>query len=175
MYIISFTDSMTGEVITRDADNLTEKNIRYAERNVGFIDYLYNEALKILSTKNVYKRYITYYKKKRNGKLRRIDIPDDELKSYMRKVNSTFTEALNFVFPECVSAYVKHRSVKQAAQKHAGAYAIMQFDIEDFFGSCTLKNIMDALSVIYPFCLIDTYKLTIILLPCMIFYDGQLR
>lgn len=174
MYIISFTDTKTGKIVTKQVRTLTDRNILFAERNFGSVDYLYEEALKILST-DISSRYTTYYKKKRSGKLRRIDVPDEKLKKYMREVNYVFTNLFDFIFPEYVSAYVKHRSVKQAAQKHVGAYAIFEFDIENFFGSCTLENVMYALQIIYPFCLMDNFKLETIIKACMINYDGKFR
>lgn len=173
MPIVSFIDPKTGQIVTRVRE-LTNKNIVFAEINFGFVDYLYEEALKILAT-NIGSRYTTYYKKKRSGKLRRIDAPDEGLKKYMKEVKDFFAKRLGFIFPECVSAYVKHRSAKQAAQKHVGAYAIFKFDIENFFGSCTLENIMYALQSIYPFCLMDDFKLETIIKACMISYDGEFR
>ena len=174
MYIISFTDNKTGEIITKKVLSLTDKNITLAKNNFSNIDYLFEEALKIHAT-NITKRYTTFYKTKRNGKHRRIDIPDDNLKKYMRDVNYVFTNLLGFIFPDYIYAYVKKRSAKQAAQKHIGAYAIIKFDIENFFGNCTLENVMKALQIIYPFCLIDTYKLETIIKACMINYDGNFR
>ena len=169
MYIISYVDTHTGKIVTKQVENLTDKNIIFAERIFGHVDYLYEKALKILST-NINARYTTYYKKKRNGNPRRIDIPDEDLKKYMREVKYVFVNLFNFVFPECVSAYVKHRSVKQAAQKHVCSYAIIEFDIENFFGSCTLEKVMDSLMIIYPFCLIDHKKLETIIKACMIIF-----
>ena len=67
MPIVSFTDPKTGQIVTRVRE-LTNKNIVFAEINFGFVDYLHEEALKILAT-DIGSRYTTYYKKKRSGKL----------------------------------------------------------------------------------------------------------
>ncbi len=176
--IIIFYRGRDGSVTTVRTTFLTKRNINFVRHKDGRIRYLYNEALELLSKieeegqDNFYK---TYYKKKRSGGFRRIDIPCEELKSFMREVNHFFTEELRFEFPEFVSAYVKKRSCKDAASKHTCAKDIIKLDIKDFFGSCTLEAIMESLNVIYPFCLINEEVLETIVKACMIEYDGKYR
>lgn len=174
MFIISYLDHKTNLIKTRYTDSLTENNISRFKAKIGEIEYLYEEALKILNT-DISRRYITEYKRKKNGTFRRIDKPDDKLKKYMKEVVTCFVEKLNFLFPEYVRAYVKHRSNKETVLRHTNSYAIAKFDISNFFGSCTLENIMLSLERIYPFCLIDSLKLETILKACMIYYDGHYR
>lgn len=174
MFIISYRNHKTNSIKTRYTDSLTENNISRFQAKIGEIEYLYEEALKILST-DINRRYITEYKEKKNGSSRRIDKPDDKLKKYMKEVVRCFVEKLNFLFPEYVRAYVKHRSNKETVLRHTNAYAIAKFDITDFFGSCTLENIMLSLEIIYPFCLIDSIKLETILKACMVYYSGHYR
>ena len=93
----------------------------------------------------------------------------------MRKVNDIFLNNFNFIFPSCVCGYVKHRSIKNAAIKHVGCHTVYKFDLENFFGSCTLDIVIGSLIEIYPFCLLDISKLEAIIKACMIYYDGEYR
>lgn len=174
MFIISYIDKKTCRIITHETSVITDTNIISVKKNNGYIMYLYEEAQKILAT-NIRKRYTTHKKKKSNGKYRRIDIPDEKIKKYMREVCKIFTSKYNFVFPECVGAYVKDRSIEQAVSKHTNSHSIMKFDIQDFFGNCTLEIVMDSLKQIYPFCIIDANILETIIKACMIEYDGKYR
>ena len=157
---------------------ITQKNRDFVTSKDGVIRYLYNKALELLArieTEGQNKFYTTYSKKKKSGGFRRIDVPCEELKSYMREVNHFFTEGLHFEFPECVSAYVKKRRCIDAAAKHTKAREIVKLDIKDFFGSCTLEAIMGSLTIMYPFCLINEEALRTIIKACMIEYDGKYR
>lgn len=174
--IISYKDKATGQIITKDTWGLSRKNISFfkytcCNRNV---DLLYLDAQDILSS-DVSKRYTTRYIPKANGTFRRIDVPDEELKRYMNRVKRWITKDINFLFPECIGAYVKGRSPKQAAMVHAGACAIAKFDIKDFFRSVNLEFIMKSLSQIYPFGLMDEEVLKTIIKACMIEYDDRFR
>ncbi len=174
LYIITHQNFRRGGLRTELVEAFTEKNVFFVKRNAGYFNYLYDSALKILQT-DVNSRYTTYFKKKRSGKFRRIDIPDEGLKKFMREVNHYFVDLYNFIFPEYIYAYVKERSAIDAAAQHVGASRIMGFDIENFFGSCTLKIVMDSLVQLYPFCLLDQEQLETIVQACMIYYDDEYR
>ncbi len=173
-YIITYKNKKDDETYTEFVEEFTNKNIRFVKSFSAQVDYLYMRALEILST-DVNSHYTTYYKKKRSGKLRRIDIPDEELKKYMREVNHYFVHNFKFLFPNFVYAYVPGKSTINAVTKHLGARCIMGFDIKDFFGSCTINVIMNSLSIIYPFCLMDLNKLETIVASCMIYYNDDYR
>lgn len=172
--IITHQNLRRGGLRTERVHEFTDKNVFFVKKNQGYINYLYDCALNILQT-DVNSRYTTYYKKKRNGKKRRIDIPDEELKKFMRDVNHYFVDLFNFIFPEYIYGYVKDRSAIDAAAQHCGASRIMGFDIENFFGSCTLSKIMYSLEQLYPFCLMDQEQLETIVQACMIYYDEDYR
>ena len=174
LYIITHHNYRKGGLRTEFVRSFTTKNIYFVKKNQGYFNYLYDSALKILQT-DVNSRYTTYFKKKRNGKKRRIDIPDEGLKKFMRDVNHYFVDLYNFIFPKYIYAYVKERSAIDAAAQHCGATRIMGFDIENFFGSCTLSKVMYSLEQLYPFCLMDQEQLETIVQACMIYYDGDYR
>lgn len=175
MYI-TFRDKETYEIRTCKVDKLTEKNIKYFESIVlPKMIYLYNKAREILESGDINDRYKTYYITKKNGKKRRLDEPDEELKSYMKEVKNIFTQRLAFIFPQCVYSYVEGRSTKQLVERHTGAKIIMKFDIKDFFSNCTLEFMLDVMKDVYPFCLLDQEILETILKACMINFDGKYR
>lgn len=174
--IISYIDKKSGKIITHDTEVCTDKNLsfyRYYCCNKK-VDELFWEAESLLFS-GVNNHYTTRYIPKSHGGFRRIDVPDDTLKKYMNKVKHWITKDINFLFPECVGAYVKHRSPKDAVRIHAGQYAIAKFDIKDFFGNCTTEALMFALSKIYPFCMMEEEILNTIMKACMIEYDGAYR
>ena len=173
-YIITYSDRRNGNTRTERVKAFTKRNIYFVRRNQGLFNYLYAKAQEILST-DINSRYHTYYIKKRNGKLRRIDEPDEDLKKFMRTVNHYFVDEYNFMFPSCVYAYVKDRSAINAAAHLRGARQIVGVDIENFFGSCTIDIVMDSLVQIYPFCLFDPIQLETIVLACTLYYDGDYR
>ena len=76
-YIITYVDRKTGKIKTDRVEAFTNRNVFFIRRNQGLFNYLYAKAQEILST-DVSSRYHTHYIKKRNGKLRRIDEPDEE-------------------------------------------------------------------------------------------------
>lgn len=174
MYI-TFIDKESKEIVTRSTDLITPSNVSEIEKNLIYIYDLYDEAKSILSQGDINKRYNTIYIPKKNGKKRRIDIPDESLKIYMRKFVSVFTKKLHFIFPKPIYAYVEKRSTKQMAEVHKNAYSIMKFDLKNFFPNCTLQFILNSMEEIYPFCLFNSEILETIVKACMIEYDGTYR
>lgn len=174
MYI-TFVDKDSEEIITRNTDIITPKNDLEIDKKIAYIEYLYEMALSILSKGDINSRYQTIYKRKKNGTKRRIDIPDEELKKYMKALVDIFTHKINFIFPKVIYAYVTGRSTKQMAQVHTGQYSIMKFDLENFFPNCNLEFILQSMSQIYPFALINSEIIETIVKVCMIYYDGKYR
>lgn len=172
MYI-TFIDKRNGEAITQSVSELTEKNSTSIDNVLPDIYRLYEEAQRILAEGDLSKRYRTEFKPKQSGGKRRIDKPDEELKKYMRDVNNVFVKKLNLVFPQASYAYIENRSPKQLAQAHRNARIIAKFDIKNFFNNCTLEFIMTAMQEVYPFCLMDTTVLEVIVKACMLKYDDH--
>ena len=174
MYI-SYIDKKTGKIETTYTTVVTDKNQYELDKKIPSFNYLYEEALKILSLGNLSGHYRTEYRHKKNGCKRRIDVPDDILMNYQDTVVNIFTNNLNFLFPKCVFGYVKGRNPKGLAEVHKNQYQVITVDIKDFFPSCTLDFIMKSFSAVYPFCLLDEELLETIIMPCMVFYDGKYR
>jgi len=174
MYI-SYINKRNGEIETRYTDEPTDKNIKELEKRIHCFYYLYEWALQILQSGDISKRYRTEYRLKKNKTKRRIDVPDEELMKYQRTMVDIFNNHLSLLFPQSVYGYVKNRSAKSMAEVHRNQTQVIKLDIKDFFPSCTLDFILNSMSEVYPFCLLDSELIETIIKPCMIFYDGQYR
>lgn len=153
------------KIVTLDSEHVSDTNFNYAERFNSLLVPLAEKAKKILEGR-VEDKYYTYYKKKSKGGHRRIDVPNEELKIFMKEVNDTFINKFNFIFPDFMYAYIHGRGIKQLAHLHKDADVIIKLDIKDFFNSCTLEFIISSMSQIYPFCLLDGELLIPILEAC---------
>lgn len=83
-------------------------------------------------------RYRCWTEPKKNGGVREIEAPLDDLK----EVQSRISDLLKRVkAPDYLTAPVKGRSYVDNAAAHVGARAFHLLDIEDFFPSCTEKRV----------------------------------
>lgn len=83
-------------------------------------------------------RYRCWAEPKKNGGIREIEAPLDDLK----QVQTRISELLKRVkAPDYLTAPVKGRSYVDNAAAHVGARAFHLLDIEDFFPSCTEKRV----------------------------------
>lgn len=174
-FYITYLDKKTGIVITRSTNIVSEKNLEMVSKMLPYLYDLYEEAMQLLSDEDVKNHYNTFYINKRNGKRRRIDNPDAELKDYMKKVVYIFTKKFKILFPDTVYAYVKGKSIKNLAELHKTTKLMIKEDIKDFFPSCTLEFIIASMEQVYPFCFMDTTILEVIVKACMIKYKGKYR
>lgn len=174
MYI-SYINKRTNKIETRQTKFVTKKNKEELEKRMQCFYYLYDKALKILESGDVSKHYRTEYRLKKNNSKRRIDVPDEQLMKYQKEMVYVFTKKLEFIFPKSVYGYVKGRNAKQMAEVHKNQYQVIKLDIKDFFPNCTLEFIMNAMSIVYPFCLLNKKLIETIIMPCMVFYDGKYR
>ena len=77
--------------------------------------------------------YITYRIKKRNGKTRRIDAPQEPLKSIQRAIVDNIL--YHFRAHPIAHGFVHGKSPRTNAQNHVGKKFIVTLDIKDFFNS----------------------------------------
>lgn len=166
MYI-TFFSQLQSRYVTYSTDVVTDRNLAYADQLNGALVPLCEEAQRLLK-EGIKSKYFTYYKTKSDGRKRRIDKPNEELKEYMRKVVKTFTTVGNFHFPSQMYAFVTGRRTKQLANLHKNARIVIKMDIKDFFNSCTYEFIMNSMGQVYPFCLLDWNLLEPIIQACML-------
>lgn len=172
-FYISYFDNKSKIVKTRFTDVISENNLKAVSAMLPYLYDLYEEALEILSNGEINSRYHTFYINKRNGKKRRIDNPDEQLKDYMKKVIWIFSSKFNILFPSSVYSYVKKTSIKDLANAHKESEVVIKEDIKDFFPSCTLEFVISSMDKVYPFCVMDTTILEVIIKACMIKCKGK--
>ena len=158
---ITYIDSRTGENRVGVVEEFTQRSINKIGLFLPYIDELYSKAKSFLES-DINDRYNTFFKEKRSGGKRRIDIPDDELKAFMRNVNYFINYICHINFPSNVYGFVKNKSTKMLAENHTSfSYdfkGMIEVDIKDFFPNCTLDKLMYSMKTIYPFCLMDATK-----------------
>lgn len=173
-YYISYMDETRGNVITYKTSEYTEKNLNFVSYMLLDVYNLWEEAKEILAQGNINKRYNTRYIPKKSGKMRRVDEPDKQLKDFMRRVVDVFVNKTCLMFPQAAFAYIKGRNTKQMAEAHKGQKDyVLKLDISDFFTNCTLEFILNAMSVVYPFSVMDITVLEVIVKACMLKYNGE--
>ncbi len=80
-----------------------------------------------------------------SGKLRRLDVPEDDLADLQREFAQWLSRVLTL--PAEVMGFVPRRSVVTHARRHAGARAAAIVDIADFFGSVRPTHVDHGLSI----------------------------
>jgi hypothetical protein len=135
-------------------------------------DELYEKAVKILGL-SLEKEYRTYFKKKKSGNgWRRIDIPSDRIKEYMREVDNFIKNESRYIFHDSAYGYVPKRNPLMMVKSHINGKRIITVDIKDFFPSCTLKYLQDIFHDIYPFCFLNKTKTDTVIKACS--FSGSL-
>lgn len=84
---------------------------------------------------------------------RRIDAPQNELKSALYNLKGIFEDTFGALYHTTAFAYVKNRSTLDALKRHQANESrwFGKYDLSNFFGSTTVEFIMKMLSMIYPF------------------------
>lgn len=99
--------------------------------------------------------YSTFYIPKHSGGMRKIDAPDDQLKTDLRNIKEAF-EKLGILAHTCAYAYVPGRCAKDAIERHqkTGHKWYLKMDLHDFFGTCSKNFILHQLLQIGTFSII---------------------
>lgn len=84
------------------------------------------------------RRYRCWQEVKKNGGVRHIEAPDDNLKKVQKRISVLLQRIRP---PRYLMAPVRKRSYVDNAAVHRGANAFCLLDIEDFFPSCTDKKV----------------------------------
>jgi RNA-directed DNA polymerase len=79
--------------------------------------------------------------KKKNGRLRILQVPNRKLKRLQRELLHYF---LNAQISPCAAAYVKGRTLLNHALHHTDSRMMVKLDIENFFGSITFPKVLHA-------------------------------
>lgn len=97
--------------------------------------------------------YAEFYIPKKSGGLRKIDAPNEELKSALRDLKIIFENEFNMLHHTSAYAYVKNRCTIDALKRHQANESkwFLKTDFSNFFGSTTLEFTMRMVSQIFPF------------------------
>lgn len=150
-----------------DTDNIINKLRQFNEQT---------EELRKVPRKELYSEF---YIPKKSGGLRKIDAPNEELKAALRNLKAIFEEDCHALYHTSAFAYIKKRSTIDSIKRHQrnGSKWFAKFDLSNFFGSTTLKYVMDMLQWIFPFsqvCLDDVGRAELEKALELAFLDGGL-
>ena len=126
-----------------------EKYTRYAQRlidkglpvifDIGHLAHYMDISKERLLEIARKKEYYYYLIPKKSGGMRRIIVPNDELKSVQRWINKQILQAISPL--ECVTGFVRGRSIVNNAKKHENKKYILNVDVENFFESITIDRV----------------------------------
>lgn len=116
---------------------------------------------------------------KRNGKMRQINAPTDELMMALRELKYIIEEKCMGLYHTSAYAYIKGRSTIDAVKRHQENKSrwFLKLDFHDFFGSTTPEFVIQQLSHIFPFNVLLGYSNSNILLRkalSLCFFNGGL-
>lgn len=138
--------------------------------DVGHLAYILNKNMNEMTSiiKNTSQKYSYFAIKKRNGRLRRIMAPYQELQMVQVWIKESILDKIRH--PNCVTAFVSERNTHKNAKVHEGRKYVLKFDLKDFFESINIARVVAAFKWIgydnkVAFCLarictanIDDYK-----------------
>lgn len=103
-------------------------------------------------------------KKTNPQKYRKIDAPDNQLKTIQTLIKTNLEEQIKVLPHNAAHAYVKGRSTITAIKEHQNNQSkwFLKLDLKDFFPSHNKEYILKMLNQIYPFAVMDVYQKEII-------------
>lgn len=99
---------------------------------------------------------------KRNGKMRQINAPNDELMIALRELKYIIEDKCVGLYHTSAYAYIKGRSTIDAVKRHQENKSrwFLKLDFHDFFGSTTQEFVIQQLKQIFPFNILLGYTNT---------------
>jgi retron-type reverse transcriptase len=107
--------------------------------DIGHLAHYMNLSKRRLLEISEKKDYYCYLAPKKNGGKRRIIVPNDNLKMVQKWINIHVLQAIEPL--ECVTGFVKKKSIVDNAKIHENKNYVLNFDIKDFFESITKERI----------------------------------
>ena len=125
------------------SDAYVEKHVQYAQNlirqglpvifDVGHLAHYMNIPKERLLEIVQRKEYYYYLVPKKNGAMRRIIVPNDDLKGVQRWINKQILQTISPL--DCVTGFVQGRSIVNNAKIHENKKYILNLDLKDFFDS----------------------------------------
>lgn len=129
------------------------------EKKIGLLR-TFNKKHHGLMESDIREHYHKFFIPKKSGGMREINAPDDELMNCLRELKLLLESEFYASSHAAAYAYVKNRSSVDAAKVHQWNKSkwYLKTDISGFFPNTTPEFVWNALSMIYPFCLIMECK-----------------
>lgn len=115
--------------------------------------YRFNNMFEPLRRKDRKSLYHSFKIPKKNGKMRQIDAPLDDLMYALRYLKSVFEDKFKVLYHTSAFAYIKQRSTIDAVKRHQSNESkwFAKFDLSNFFGSTTPEFLYNMFAMVYPF------------------------
>lgn len=97
----------------------------------------------IENLKEINNMYKDYKISKGNGKFRKIQAPNENLKEEQKKI---LKETLSLIpISDCAFGFAKKKNIYVNAEEHLGAKTILEMDLKNFFDTITKQHVYNAL------------------------------
>lgn len=142
--------------LCRWTDNIYRSLSESARNNLYCLQkdlYAFGLKYQSLIEDDMSKYYYSFFIPKRNGKKRRIDAPQGELKTALEDLKDILSKYCGELYHTNAFAYIKGRQPKAAVVKHQHNESrwFMKFDFSNFFGSTTYEFLINQLLKVFPF------------------------
>ena len=107
--------------------------------DIGHLAHYMNISKQRLLEISENREYYYYLIPKKSGGMRRIIVPNDDLKNVQRWINRQILQAIQPL--ECVTGFVRGKSIVNNAKIHENKRFILNLDIENFFESITRDRV----------------------------------
>lgn len=156
-----FNSADTRNTITRKVSEINESLIAKTDfKAMCWLLSEFNEKYKHLEEVNDKQQlYHSFKIPKRNGKLRQIDAPNDELKAALDELKRIFEGAFYATYHTAAFAYIRGRSSVSCVQRHQANESkwFLKLDFHGFFPSTTQEFLTKMLMMQFPFCCLKEY------------------
>lgn len=117
---------------------------------------------RLIAVENKADMYYTFHIPKASGGFRRIDAPNDELKTALSELKVIFENDIGggYLYHTSAFAYIKGRCTIDSVKRHQENESkwFGKYDISNFFGSTTKEFVLKMFGMIFPFCVIMNDK-----------------
>lgn len=118
-----------------------------------YVLHEFNNKAKSLSQIDRHSLYKEFYIPKKSGGFRKIDAPNDELKTMLRILKDILEKEFHAMYHTSAFAYIKGRCTVDAIKRHQCNESkwFAKYDLSNFFGSTTLDFVMKMFGMVFPF------------------------
>lgn len=146
----------TFDTVTWISKHITDKTKRKFDFGAMFsaIEEFNEKYADLIAVQDKSTLYKSFKIPKRNGKLRQIDAPKDELMAALRDLKSILEEKFFFTYHTSAFAYVRGRCTLDAVKRHQknGSRWVLKTDLSKFFPNTTPEFLYKMIYQTFPLC-----------------------